>query len=359
VDIGVAVHHYGRSEGTGRYTVEIVSRIAEVHRVTLYTARVHTPVPPGVTVVTVPAIVSTAYAVILSFPLAFRAVRKRHDLLHAQGWVTSSADVVTAHIVVAAWRDAARRHGVATPPGEKLFGALVQNREASLYRAGARHVIAPSRKIQDELAGRYGRTNSVSVVHHGFTGSPSPPSRAEARRRLNLPDDHVVALFVGDPRKGLSVAARAAASVTGIHLAVVSHSPEREVASLAHSAGIGNRFHWLGSLPDPALAYAAADVLVHPTIYDSFGLAVADAMSSGLPVITTSEAGIAELIEDGKSGWIVKGDPVDGTARALRSLMQDRELRRRLAEGGRTVARARTWDDVATETLEVYRRVSR
>ena len=63
----------------------------------------------------VPALQRPAYGMILTFPAAFGAVRRRHDLVHAQGWVTSTADVVTAHIVLQAWRTAARGAGVRAP----------------------------------------------------------------------------------------------------------------------------------------------------------------------------------------------------------------------------------------------------
>src|SRR5262249_314909 len=100
VNLGIAVHQYAASEGTGGYVVELLRHIARVHRVTLYAARIAAPVPSGVEVVRVPAIMRRAYTAILSFPLGLRAVRRRHDLLHVQGWISYSADVVTAHIVM-------------------------------------------------------------------------------------------------------------------------------------------------------------------------------------------------------------------------------------------------------------------
>jgi hypothetical protein len=84
VNVGIAVHRYAASEGTGGYVVELLPRIARVHRVTLYAARIAAPVPPGVRVVHVPAIMLRAYSAILSFPLALRLVRRAHDLFHVR-----------------------------------------------------------------------------------------------------------------------------------------------------------------------------------------------------------------------------------------------------------------------------------
>ena len=117
---------------------------------------------------------------------------------------------------------------------------------------------------------------------------------------------------------------------------------------------VQGRVHWLGSMEDTGLAYAAADLLLHPTIYDSFGLAVAEAMAHGLPTVVTRSAGIAELIQHGESGWIVDGDRWAGTQAAVEALATDRALRHRLGLGARAAAARRTWDDVARDTLAIY-----
>jgi UDP-glucose:(heptosyl)LPS alpha-1,3-glucosyltransferase len=325
--------------------------------VTLYTAEVRAPVPAGVEVVMVPAVMRRAYTAILSFPLALRLVRRRHDLFHAQGWVAPAAEVVTAHIVMAAWRDAARRAHVPTPLGERTLGPLVQAREASLLRR-ARRVIAPSAKARDEIARWYGRTSGVTVVHHGFPAtSPASPASA-ARRALGLPPEGIIALFVGDLRKGFDVALEAVRQVPGVRLAVATHTSRGPILDRAARAGVAERVHWLGALERPAPAYAAADFLLHPTIYDSFGLVVAEAMASGLPAVVTRSAGVCELIAHGESGWIVDGEPLAGTRAAVQALSQDAALRQRLGDGARAVAARRTWDRVAEETLAVYQEAS-
>jgi len=357
VNVGIAVHNYDRSEGTGGYVVELLPRIAEVHEVTLYTARVRAPVPDGVTVVRVPAIMTRAYTAILSFPTALKAKRRKHDLMHAQGWVTSSADIVTAHIVMAGWRDAAKQAGVHSRPGERYLGGFVERREAKLFRTGARHVIAPSHKARQEIARYYGRPDSVSVVPHGFPTPKALPSTDSARKKLGLPSK-TTALFVGDTRKGLSVAIHAVASVPNVQLAIVSRSSPIGALDLAGTLGAADRVSWLGEHKDPTLAYAASDLLLHPTIYDSFGLVVAEAMACGVTPVTTVNAGISELIKHGESGWIVEGDAISGTTQALVELATDKALRNRIGAAAKEVAKSRGWETVAEETLDIYEQVA-
>jgi glycosyltransferase involved in cell wall biosynthesis len=84
---------------------------------------------------------------------------------------------------------------------------------------------------------------------------------------------------------------------------------------------------------------------------------IAEALASGVPVVTTSRAGAAELIRTGESGFVLE-DPDDagGFAAALdRVVGADDAARTRMAEAARAAVRGLTWDMVAERTLEVYR----
>ena len=122
--------------------------------------------------------------------------------------------------------------------------------------------------------------------------------------------------------------------------------------------GAANRVFWLGEHKDTTAAYASADILLHPTIYDSFGLVVAEAMAHGVVPVTTTNAGISELIEHGSSGWIVEGDPVSGTTAALAELTVDTAKRELIGKAAQKVAESRSWDRVAIETLAIYEKVA-
>lgn len=353
MNIGLVVHYYDRAEGTGGYVVELASRLAREHQVTIYAAGVRTPPPEGARVVMVPALRGRAYATILTFPYAFAAVRRRHDVVHAQGWVTSRADVVTSHIVLAAWREAAGAAGIQPPAGERLFGGWVERRERELVGRRARRVIVPSRRAAADVERCYGRANGVHVIHHGFPGPTTLPSREDARTRLGIPAGAFVALYAGDARKGADAAMKAVAQASGVHLLVASHSQRGPYLARARALGLAERLHWPGALADIRTGFAAADVLLHPTIYDTFALVVAEAMAWGIPVVVSRDAGIADLIEHDRSGILLAPGGGD-LGPALVRLRDDAALRRRLADGGRAVALGRSWDRVVEETVVVY-----
>ena len=158
---------------------------------------------------------------------------------------------------------------------------------------------------------------------------------------------------MGDVRKGLAAALAGMAAAPPWHLAVASRSPATSVSTL--DLRLQGRVHWLGGLDDVTPAYYAADLLLQPTICDSFGLVVAEAMACGLPPIVTRSAGISELIHHQRSGWIANTATAGDVAGALQAL-GDPAARRKMGDAARTTALRRGWDVVAAETLAVYER---
>jgi UDP-glucose:(heptosyl)LPS alpha-1,3-glucosyltransferase len=98
-------------------------------------------------------------------------------------------------------------------------------------------------------------------------------------------------------------------------------------ARLARSLGIADRVVFAGLRGDIERLYAAADLLIAPTRYDAFSNATAEALAMGLPVITTEANGAAELVAQGREGFVVgRADDVPALAGAL-DLLADGGLR--------------------------------
>jgi UDP-glucose:(heptosyl)LPS alpha-1,3-glucosyltransferase len=358
VNIGFVVHRFSATEGTGSYVVNLVQRMAGEHDITVYATDIDAEVPSGVDVVTVPALKSPAYGTILTFPRAFERVRRRHDIVHAQGWVAHHADVVTAHIVLRAWRRAAASTPGAMGKGERIFGAFVERLEEKLLR-NAKLVIAPSAKARDDIRVLYRAEDNVRVIHHGFPDPAGVERSSALRESLGIAPGKLMALYVGDARKGLELAITSLGSEPDFHLLVASGSQPSRYVALARRAGAGDRLHWLGHVADLGAVRPHCDVLLHPTIYDTFGLAVAEGMADGLPVIVSRNAGIVELVTHRESGWIIDSLTTGDITNALVQLAADTRFQSDIGKAAAEVARARSWDLVADETLRAYREVSK
>jgi glycosyltransferase involved in cell wall biosynthesis len=125
---------------------------------------------------------------------------------------------------------------------------------------------------------------------------------------------------------------------------------------MATRLNVSTRFHCAPPQRDVMDFYAAADLYVSPSREDSFGLPVLEAMACGLPVITSTFAGVAELITDETDGFILR-DPSDSQALAqlLERLYVDESLRNRISEAATRTAEQWTWDRNAAEIWELLK----
>jgi phosphatidylinositol alpha-1,6-mannosyltransferase len=162
------------------------------------------------------------------------------------------------------------------------------------------------------------------------------------------------------PHKGIDAGIDAVARVPGVHYLVVGQGPDRErLLQLARDRGVADRTHFAGNLPDAELpaVYASANGYLGLSREDGldvegFGIAIADAAASGLPIVGSNQGGIVEIVEDGVNGWLV--DPRDPAeiARAIEGLFADRPRAERLgAAGRRRVETYLNWNRVVRDLV--------
>jgi glycosyltransferase involved in cell wall biosynthesis len=202
------------------------------------------------------------------------------------------------------------------------------------------------------------------VIYHGvdvdhFRPEKRIPNLPGLRKRLEQRSGSFIALYVGDLRKGGECAIRAVAESPSVTLVCLSRSKPGPYRALAEELGIADRVRFEPASSDVDHYYAAADCFLFPTSYDAFGMVISEAMAMGLPVITTTEAGAAEWIEDGVSGLLVD-TPDDHTqfASHIQTLKSDKQLCRRMSLAARAIAEDHAWDSVAAATLDVYQQAA-
>lgn len=198
-----------------------------------------------------------------------------------------------------------------------------------------------------------------------------PVARAQLRGRLGLAPDTTLVLSLGHfgEEKGVDRAiaavgiARSNLPAGRVTLAVLgTGTPERSaaLAAAAESAGFGPEvFH--GQQPDPERWLAAADLLIHAPRIEAFGLALVQAMATGVVPIATAVGGIPELVAHGQTGWLARQNPpLKELAEGVAQLASDRALRERLAEAGQALVAARfTAEAFGARYLDLYRRLLR
>ena len=208
--------------------------------------------------------------------------------------------------------------------------------ESMLARRFHRRVIAVA-KSEREAAVRWrvAPAAAVDVVPTGLRGDPSRTAPALAREALGLPPDAVVAAWVGRasapkrPQDLAPLARRLAGHATLIALG--TRLAETSAASALRAAG----GIILPSQVSVELVYAAADVLVQTSDSEGLPLVLLEAMRAGLPVVAYRVGGVPEVVEDGRTGYLVPRADLDALACLTRELAGDAALRRRLGEAGR------------------------
>jgi UDP-glucose:(heptosyl)LPS alpha-1,3-glucosyltransferase len=237
-------------------------------------------------------------------------------------------------------------------PRHREFEALM----ARQYVNDGRILLALSQRVADDFRHRHRVPDEqIRVIYNGVdTDRFTPDNRARwrgaVRSQLNVADDTLL-LFIAAHNfalKGVPTLLKAMRRLVRqrrrVHLAVAGGKRLRRANLAAQRWGVSSAVTFLGPVPDTAPFYAAADVYVQPTFYDTCGLVVLEAMASGLPAITSRFAGIAELITEGVDGCVVD-DPADvDTLLAKLEPLFDPAMRRQIGEAARRLALQHTFE---------------
>jgi D-inositol-3-phosphate glycosyltransferase len=298
----------------------------------------------------------------------------RYDLIHSHYWLSGLAaldlrdrwDVPLVHMfhTLGAIKNAVARGSGDTEPPERLAAEI-------RIAARADRIVASTLVERADLAWHLGaEPGRVTVIPCGVDVELfRPRAVAPARARLGLDAEHVL-LFVGrlTPIKGLETLLRALAllrsdglAAARLTLLVVGGTKGDEAVSghlrrLAHELGVGAWVDFRGPQPQDALPdyYAAADLCLMPSRYESFGMVALEAMASGVPVIASRAGGLAVTVQDGATGRLVPEGDVAALARAVAGLLADEPARGALGTRAVEWARRFAWPSVGRSVADLY-----
>ena len=206
--------------------------------------------------------------------------------------------------------------------------------------------------------------NGVNVAY--FSTPPDPALLQRMRQQWRLPADALVIGAVGRLASGnvkgfdclLEAASIARRTVPALQVLIVGDGPGR-AALEAHvrRLGLEGAVHFLGAMEDIRPALALMDVFVFPSReQEGFGLSLIEAMAAGRAVVSSRAGARAEIVEDGRSGWLANAEDPADLARCVCALAQDSALRERLGADARARVRVRFSLERMTEQVEqVYK----
>lgn len=207
-------------------------------------------------------------------------------------------------------------------------------------------VVAPSPGVKAMLE-RLGVDVQVHVIPNGIDLTRFQGVQPAPRETWGWGREHTVFVYLGrlGPEKNLSTLLRAFAAVAQVHLGarllLIGDGPERgNLAAQVDNLGLTERVHFTGLVPyEQVPAYlATCDVFVTASLTEVHPLSVIEAHAAGLPVAAIRAPGVEDVVRHGLSGFLVENDPA-ALAAAMSRLVSEPELRGRMSEAAREVAR--------------------
>lgn len=360
--------------GSGQYLRQLVyhlNRLVSDLTITLVVPGVVAPeqVPPSVKVMSVatrPGHLGKVWFEQIGFPRACRQAGA--DLCHVPYWgpplrspvplVVTIHDLIT--LIVPDYRRGLR---------PRLYNALI-----SAAARGANHIITDSLFSKADITGRLAIPEArVTAIYLAAGRQFNPQSQflldMAVQRKYELPDFFVLYLGGYETHKNVTTLLLAYSYVaqalgedyplllSGRRPTPGPHFPNYD--DYIQQLNLGRHVRWLGYIDEedkPAL-YRAASAFVFPSRYEGFGLPVLEAMSCGIPVVTTEAASLPEVV--GQSAFAVPPDDEREMAGAIIATLIQDNLAAELKQKGLDQAAKFSWESTATQTLLVYDQASK
>lgn len=313
-----------------------------------------------------------------------RSKNLTYDLIHSHYWLSGLAaldlraewasPVIHMFHTLAEMKNRVARNDEQGETDERL------DAERRLLESADR-IVAPTQAELAQLQWLYrANTHRIVVIPPGVdTTHFYPIPKDEALEFIGSPARQCMLLYVGriEPLKGIDTLLEAMAlmkkngflEIYPVCLAIIGGEPRlsdesisaemKRLRALQESLGIGDMILFLGRQDQDTLQYyySAAEIVVVPSHYESFGLVALEAMASGTPVVASETGGLVFLIKDGETGFHVPaGDPA-ALAERLMELLSDSELAEKMGKQAAEYAKEFSWSVVADEIIELYETV--
>lgn len=302
-----------------------------------------------------------------------------YDIIHSHywlsGWAARELRAEWGVPVVEMFHTLGKmKNAVASSPAEMETARRIEV-ETEVVREADR-LVAATLTEKDQLVRLYGADpHKISIVPPGVDISHfHPMPRRLAQQKIGLDSHDWMILFVGriEPLKGVDTLIRAMALlayecptwVNRLSLAIIGGDPntsenaEMERLKAMHAQlNLGDLVVFLGARDQNTLQYYynAAEAVVMPSHYESFGMVALEAMACGTPVIASDVGGLSHLVRDGETGFHVPSGDHLALASTLARLLQDDALRLRLGEQATYWAQNYSWAKIGDRVLDAYR----
>ncbi|RIK28424.1 MAG: glycosyltransferase family 1 protein [Anaerolineae bacterium] len=311
---------------------------------------------------------------------AFACDKKiQYDVIHSHYWMSgiaaaSLSDLWAGAPIVHMFHTLGEMKNRIARSDEEREGAYRIEGERQVIRRADRIVVATLAE-QTQLRFLYkADASKMVVIPPGVNVSRFYPIPSdEAKEFVGLKPDNRMILFVGriEPLKGVDTLLEAMSCLQmkesrPVHLAIIggdpSASPEKmnaemtRLKNLCEVLGLDQSVVFLGVRDQDKLSYyySAAEVVVMPSHYESFGMVALEAMACGTPVIASEVGGLAYLVRDGETGFTIPAEEPETLCEKLSWLLNDPHLHDSMSKRAVEYAQDYAWEKVAGQIVGVY-----
>jgi D-inositol-3-phosphate glycosyltransferase len=303
-----------------------------------------------------------------------------YDLIHSHYWMSGIAAGALSDLwggvpILQMFHTLGEmKNRVAQSDGEREGAYRLDGERQVLKRADRIIAATPAERAQLEWLYQ-ADVSKVTVIPPGVDTSHFYPIPAdEARQYIGLAPEARMILFVGriERLKGVETLIRAVSCLKlkdlrePVQLAIIGGNPDAapeemsaemvRIQRMCDELTVGKMVAFLGKREQSALPYyySAAEALVMPSHYESFGMVALEAMACGTPVIASQVGGLAFLVQDGVTGYTVPAEDHDALCERLTALLGDENLRQKMGRAAAEYARGYDWQKIAQQIVDVY-----
>ena len=307
----------------------------------------------------------------------------RYDVIHSHYWMSglaaaSLADRWAGTPIVHMFHTLGEmKNRVARTDDEREGSYRVEGEKRVLKQATRLIVATEAEKAQLQWLYK-ADVRKARVIPPGVdTSHFYPIPREEARAFIGVGPQRKMILFVGriEPLKGVDTLIRAMTCLNlnialPVYLAIIGGDPDVDaedmtaemtrLQKLCDELGMGQTVIFLGKRAQDTLPYyySAADVVVMPSFYESFGMVALEAMACGTPVIASQVGGLAFLVKDNETGFLVPEGDSAALCEKLTLLLGNEDMRQAMGACAAEHARYYDWQRIAAQVLDVYRELA-
>ena len=198
----------------------------------------------------------------------------------------------------------------------------------------------------------------IRVIENGIDVQKFQQAKPVSRASVGISNDNCVLLYVASlqPRKDHINLLRAMTHISGADLLLVGDGDLRpRLERQAETLGIAQRVHFLGRRKDVAELLKMADIYVHPPAFEGFGIAAAEAMAAGKPIVATNVPGLAQVVGDA-AVLVPPSDPV-ALAAQISALGKSREHQEQLGRAASQRAKRFSIENTVDAYIDLYQSV--